>query len=341
MKDEGKPQSRNQVLPLRFQKHSVSQHLLVSIVTPSYNQGTYLDQAIQSVLSQDYPFIEYIIMDGGSKDNSVEVIQRYADRLVCWESQPDRGQAHAINKGLLRAKGEIMGWLNSDDVLLPSTVSDVVRAFDQNPEVDVVYGRLERMDARGRVIPTPVLPKDRLVFSKEYVVGECLVNQPGSFWRRRIMEKAGMLEERLVYALDYELWIRMALSGARFLHLPQVVAQFRLSEDTKTVSRSAAMAQEQLSVLEKLLAQRDLAEKLKFSGRQLNQREGKARANISLHVFYGYWKSHRWTEAGYWFFRALRYDPLVLFQRRWFDLLGASFFQTFEYSGSEDEIGRR
>ena len=333
MRGNEKSQGENRVLPLRKQKGSISPNLLVSIVTPSFNQEKYLEEAIRSVLAQDYSNVEYMVMDGGSTDDSVEVIQRYADRLAHWESQPDRGQAHAINKGLLQAKGDIMGWLNSDDVLLPSTVTDMVKAFEQHPEVGVVYGKLERIDARGGKIPTPILPKDRVEFSKEYVVDECLVNQPGSFWRRRIMEKAGMLDERLVYALDYELWIRMVLSGARFLHLPQVVAQFRLSEDSKTVSRSATMAQEQLNVLDMLLAQSDLAEKLELSERQLRQRLSKARANISLHAFYGYWKSHRWAEARYWLFRALRYRPIVLFQRRWLDLMGASLARRLNIHG--------
>ena len=128
---------------------------LVSIITPSYNQGQFIDATIQSVLGQDYAPIEYLIIDGGSTDNSLEVIRRYEDQIAYWESQPDRGQAHAINKGLQHANGEILGWLNSDDVLLPDTVSRVVSAFGEYPHVDVVYGRLERIDASGSVAPTP------------------------------------------------------------------------------------------------------------------------------------------------------------------------------------------
>ncbi len=289
-----------------------------------HNLGAYLEQAILSVLGQDYPNIEYIVIDGGSTDESVSTIQRYSNRLAYWESVTDRGQAHAINKGLIRAKGEIVGWLNSDDRLLLSTVVDVVGAFDQHPEVDVVYGRLERIDERGEVIPTPILPKDRVEFSREYVVGECLVNQPGSFWRRRIMERVGMLDESLVYALDYDFWIRMALSGVRFLHLPQVVAQFRLSEESKTVSRSAAMAVEQLHVLDNLLADKKLAEKLGISERQLRRQASKTRAIIGLHAFYGLWKTHRWAEAAHWLIQSLSCDPTSLFQRRWLDLMWAS-----------------
>jgi glycosyltransferase involved in cell wall biosynthesis len=296
----------------------------VSIVTPSFNQGTFLEQAILSVLGQGYPNIEYIVIDGGSTDDSATTIRRYSDRLAHWESQPDRGQAHAINKGLIRSTGEIVGWLNSDDRLLPTTVTDVVRVFYEHPEIDVVYGKLERIDERGGVLPTPILPKDRVVFSQEYLVGECLVNQPGSFWRRQIMERAGMLDENLVYALDYDLWIRMALSGAKFFRLPQVVAQFRLSEESKTVSRSAAMALEQLQVLDELLSGKDLAGKLRLSERQLKRQASSARAIIGLHAFYGFWKTRRLVDASHWLIQSLRYDPLALFHRRWLDLMWAS-----------------
>ena len=148
------------------------------------------------MLDQDYPRLEYLVIDGGSSDDSPRIIERYASRLAYWESQPDRGQAHAINKGLQRARGDILGWLNSDDVLLPGVVSRAVQIFTQYPEVDVVYGRLERIDASGRLLPTPRLPKDRVDFDLSQVLGECVVNQPGSFWRREVMERAGLLDEQ-------------------------------------------------------------------------------------------------------------------------------------------------
>ena len=108
------------------------------------------------MLEQDYPRLEYFVIDGGSTDDSPQILARYAGRLAYWESQPDRGQAHAINKGLQRSQGEILGWLNSDDVLLPGVVSRAVQVFAQNPQVEVVYGRLERIDAIGRLLPTPI-----------------------------------------------------------------------------------------------------------------------------------------------------------------------------------------
>lgn len=293
---------------------------LVSIVTPSYNQGRFLEETILSVLEQDYPNIEYLVMDGGSSDGSLDILHRYASRLAYWESQTDRGQAQAINKGLQRARGDILGWLNSDDLLLQGTVSRVVEAFSLHPEVDVIYGRLERVDEHGFLVPTPLLPKDHLDFSLHHVIGECIVNQPGSFWHRRIMEQVGYLDENLRYAMDYDLWIRMALAGGRFMHLPEGVARFRLSNTSKTVTQSAAMAEEQLRILERLLARQDLSERLGLSANQVQLQARKVRSRIALHAFYGYLKLQRWQKAMRWLALALRNDPVVLLDRRWWDL---------------------
>lgn len=293
---------------------------LVSIVTPSYNQGSYLEYTIQSVLEQSYPRIEYILMDGGSTDGSLEIIRRYSGQFAYWESQPDRGQAHAINKGLAHASGEILGWLNSDDLLLPDAVSRVVQTFRSNPQVDVLYGHLERIDADGSRVPTPELPKDRVTYDKSLVVGECVVNQPGCFWRRRIMEQVGLLNEGLRYNLDYEYWMRMALAGARFMRLPETVASFRLSSSSKTVSQAAEMAIEQLYVLDKVLNQPDLPEKLGLPPPKVASQARRARANIQLHAFYGWMKRRQWSKAFSWLGRALKDDPTVLCQRRWIEL---------------------
>ncbi len=296
---------------------------LVSVITPCLNQGAFLEETIQSVLSQGYPRLEYLIIDGGSQDNSLEIIRRYADRLAYWVSEADRGQAHAINKGLQVAQGEILGWLNADDLLAPGAIFRAVQAFHQNPAVDVIYGRLERIDAEGNLLPTPELPKDRVTFNKTLVVGECVVNQPGSFWRRRAMERSGLLDEGLLYALDYEFWIRLALDGAQFLHLPDTVAYFRLSRASKTVSRTAAMAIEQLGVLERLLATPDLAAQVGVSGRRMDELAKRARSRIALHAMYGYVKQNQWAKAIRWFFYAMRYDPLAIFDERWWRLATA------------------
>jgi glycosyltransferase involved in cell wall biosynthesis len=293
---------------------------LISIITPSYNQGIFLEHTIRSVLEQDYPRIEHIVMDGGSTDDSLAVIQRYADRLAYWEAQPDRGQAHAINKGLLRARGEILGWLNSDDMLLKDAVSKVVEAFNRLPQVDVVYGHVERIDAAGRFVPTPILPKDRIQFDKWHVVQECMVNQPGCFWRRRIMDRVGLLDERWTYALDPEYWNRMVLAGARFCRLPHTLALFRLHSGSKTVGQTAALAREQLELLEEVLKIPDLPQRIGLSQAEIDRQARRTRAQAALRGFYGCLKLRQWRQALYWSGMVLCNDPMVLFERRWVDL---------------------
>jgi glycosyltransferase involved in cell wall biosynthesis len=293
---------------------------LVTIVTPSYNQGAFIEATLRSVLDQDYPQIEYLVIDGGSSDQSQKIIRRYANRLAYWESTLDRGQAHAINKGLVRSHGDILGWLNSDDLLLPGTVSRAVAIFQSEPEVDVVYGRLERIDTQGRRIPTPTLPKDRLDFSGVHVIGECLVNQPGAFWRRRWLDRVGMLNEQLHYALDYEYWLRIAQAGGKFKRLTEPVAQFRLSPASKTVGSAVKMAREHLSVLDLYPPGAALAKQLGVTVPALRRQARKGRAVIDLYAFNGCLKERRPAEAFRWLILALYNDPLVLFQRRWLDL---------------------
>ncbi len=300
-----------------------SQMPLVSIVTPSFNQGRFLEATIRSILDQSYKNIEYMVIDGGSKDKSIEILQQYSDRISYWVSEPDRGQAHAINKGLARARGSFLGWVNSDDVLFPETIEHAVQAFIQNPSVDVVYGRLERIDENDRLVPTPILPKDRLEFSRKNILGECIINQPGSFWRRKIMETAGLLDESLNYALDYEYWIRLALVGARFKRMPDVAARFRLSSSSKTVSQTAAMAREQLKVLEEVAERPNLSKELGLSTQEIERQVRYTKARICLHGFYGDFKSRKWRSAQGWLKEAILNDPLSIFDRRWLALAWA------------------
>ncbi len=302
---------------------------LVSIVTPSFNQAAFLEQTILSVIQQDYSPIEYLIIDGGSTDGSQEIIRRYENHLGYWESQADDGQANAINKGLRRAKGEILGWLNSDDVLAPGAIRRAMKVFRQFPEIDVVYGHLERIDETGCVIDTPVLPKDKVVFDKKHVIGECLVNQPGALWRRKAMEKVGLLDESLHFVMDYEYWIRMALSGARFFRLEEKVAFFRLSPESKTVSQSSRMAEEQMAVLESLLERSDLPERLGQTHEQILLKARTARSTIALHAFYGTVKQASWSSSIQWLGMALNNDPRTIFQRRWLNLLSAGVKRRF------------
>jgi glycosyltransferase involved in cell wall biosynthesis len=303
-------------------KH-ISHFTKVSIVTPSYNQGEFLEQTICSVLGQNYDYLEYFIIDGGSSDNTLDIIKKYKDKLDHWESRPDKGQAHAINKGITRSNGDILGWLNSDDVLLPGTVNHVISIFTKHPEVDVVYGSLERINQKGKIIPTPSYANNKTVFNKKLVIGDCIVNQPGSFWRRRVMEKAGMLNENLEFSLDYEYWIRLALAGAIFYRVPDPLAQFRISNSSKTVKKSEKMALEQLSVLEGYLSNPNLSNKIGISKKQLDYQARKTRSVIGLYAFYGYMKIGLRKEAAHWISFSLRQYPLVIFQRRWLDLINS------------------
>lgn len=302
---------------------------LVSIITPSYNQGEFLEQTIQSVLNQSYPKIEYLVIDGGSQDQSLEIIRRFSDRLDYWESNPDRGQAEAINKGLLRAKGHILGWLNSDDILLPSSVSLVVNTLIDHPEIDVVYGRLNRIDEGGKLVPTPVLPKDRVTFEAAHAIGECVVNQPGCFWRRRMTERVGYLDESLRYVMDYEYWLRMLVAGAKFKRLDETLAAFRLSSRSKTVGQTALFAEEHLKFLDTLLEKADLAASLGLSNEDVRHQVRRGRAIQQLYAFNGNLKQGRWRRALYWLVQAMKTDPSVFFQERWRDLLQAKISRRF------------
>ncbi len=206
----------------------------VSIVTPSYNQVKFLEEAILSVLNQDHPKIEYIVIDGGSKDGSVGIIRRYQDRLAGWVSEPDQGQSHAINKGLQRANGEILGWLNSDDVYCPGAVRTVVDFFKLHPDVALVYGRADLIDSDGSVV-RPILWED---FSAPVCIARhrYTIPQPAAFFRRETIQRVGLLDERLHYCLDWDYWIRIALAGLKIAKIPHTLARCRLHRGSKTVS---------------------------------------------------------------------------------------------------------
>ena len=230
---------------------------LVSIVTPSYNQAPFLEQTMLSVLEQDYPRIEYIVIDGGSTDNSVEIIKKYADRLTYWVSEKDSGQAEAINKGFVRAKGEILAWLNSDDYYMLNTVSVAVRCFEQNPDVVMVYGDMLAVDGDGNTIN--LLKYKQL--SLEDLLCFQIIGQPSVFFRRSALEKAGMLEPTFHFMLDHQLWIRLAQQGG-ILHIPQIWSAARYHPGAKNRARAAEFGREAFRVLDWAKNQPELSETL-------------------------------------------------------------------------------
>ena len=218
---------------------------LISIVTPSYNQGPYLEKTIQSVLEQDYPNIEYIVVDGGSTDNSTEIIKKYADQLAYWISERDSGQAEAINKGFARANGGILAWLNSDDYYMLNTISAAVRCFEQNPDVVMVYGDMLAVDGDGHTIN--LLKYKQL--SLEDLLCFQIIGQPSVFFRRSALEKTGWLDPTFHFMLDHHLWIRLAQQG-RILHIPQVWSAARYHPLAKNRARAAEFGREAFRVLD-------------------------------------------------------------------------------------------
>lgn len=225
---------------------------LVSIVTPSYNQAPYLEETIQSILGQDYPTIELIVVDGASTDGSADIIRKYADRLAYWVSEPDNGQAHAINKGFQRATGSILTWLNSDDTYVEGAVRQAVNAFAAHPEHDLVYANCDYVDAQGRRLQT-VAAWDFV--PRRILSGIPLVIQPASFFRRRALDRTGPLDESLHYLMDHDLYVRMVLAGLTFLRVEDVWARFRWHASSKTHSQWVGFNLELQQIVRRTFAQ--------------------------------------------------------------------------------------
>lgn len=204
---------------------------LVSIVTPSYNQAQFLEETIQSVLAQEYPAVEYILVDGGSTDGSLEIIQRYADRLAGWVSEPDRGQTDAINKGFSRSRGEILAWLNSDDTYLPGAIAEAVEFLQTHPQVGMVYGDANLVDVQNKTIGKfPARQTDYARLRRGYVH----IPQQAAFFRANLWQQVGPLDPTFYFAMDYDLWVRLA--RVSLLHYyPRLWANFRLHGSGKSV----------------------------------------------------------------------------------------------------------
>ena len=254
---------------------------LVSIVTPSYNQGRFLRRTIDSVLNQTYPNIEYVVMDGGSTDESVDILKSYGDRFR-WVSEGDRGQTNAINKGLATCSGQILAYLNSDDTLEPRAIEQVVAFFNDHPDVDFVYGLADYIDAddaRTGEYATADYSFDRLV-------EDCCVCQPAAFWRARVPQTIGVFDEALDYTMDYDYWLRIGAAGLGVRHLRKKLAHSRLYPETKTMSARGAIYAEIFAI------------SLKHAGR------------VSRSYVQGYW-NHRVKEREDAFARFVRRVPVL------------------------------
>lgn len=219
---------------------------------PSFNQAEFLEEAITSVLDQDSLRVEALVVDGGSTDGSVEIIRRYGDRLAWWVSEADRGQAAALNKGFARAEGEYLGWLASDDKLLPGAVTRVVTELESEPEALLVYGEALFVDRQG----DEIFPLEPRPFDVESMVRSCSnhVVQPGSLFRRRAFELAGPLDEESHYLFDFEFVLRLAQAGGKVVSIPDRLATYRVHPASKSGGGSLLKARDYVRFAESFLA---------------------------------------------------------------------------------------
>lgn len=220
---------------------------LVTLVTPSFNQAQFLEEAILSVLDQDYPEIEYAVVDGGSTDGSVEIVERYADRLAWWTTGPDGGQAAALNTAFGRASGKYVGWINSDDTLLPGAVSTIVAALEARPDALLAYGGVVHTDADSRRIGyhAPwVLSVDEMLRTWTHLIG-----QQGSLFRREAWERIGPFGTQRFYTFDSEFFLRLALTG-EVVPVVEPVATYRFHDESYSVADPVSRAYDHVAFVE-------------------------------------------------------------------------------------------
>ncbi len=274
---------------------------LISIVMPSFNQAAYLEQAICSVLEQDYPRVELLVVDGGSTDGSAAIIQKYADRLAWWVSEKDNGQADGINKGLARAQGEIVAWLNSDDRYLPFALREAAAALQSNPQAGMVFGDVQSIDADGAVFNIMRYG----AWDLDDLMHFHIIGQPGVFMRRAVQLAAGGLDERFHLLLDHHLWLRMA-ARAPMVYVPRVWAAARYHAAAKNVAQAAGFGREAYRLVEWMRGAPELRERYGQNRRKVWA--GAHRIN-AFYLLEG--RQYAASCAAYW--RGLwQYPPLVL-----------------------------
>jgi glycosyltransferase involved in cell wall biosynthesis len=205
----------------------------ISIVTPSYNQAEFIERTIESVLAQNYPELEYIVIDGGSTDGSTDIIKKYASQLSFWISEPDKGQSDAINKGFKKATGDLFCWINADDVLFPDSLKKVAEAYGKRPDVDIVTGNVAYIDELDYVTRYIKVPRTRWSF---YRFGVGYFSAPSVFFKRSLYEQVEGLDINLHYSMDIDIWHKFRLAGAKVYHVKEYLGGFRVYASSKTGS---------------------------------------------------------------------------------------------------------
>jgi glycosyltransferase involved in cell wall biosynthesis len=236
----------------------------ITIITPSLNQGEYIRTTIDSVFSQDYPALEYQVRDGGSTDQTLQILRSYGDKL-CWFSEPDTGQSNAINKGWQKSQGDIVAWLNSDDYLCPGVLNQIGAYFRDHPEVDVLYGDCDIIDQAGKVLLSyPTQPFD---FANLVLSTVNYIPQPATFIRKRVLENTGYLDESLDYVMDFDYWLR-AGKEHRFAYIHERLASLRTHDQAKSIASLGKFGKELVHIYEQFFDSPDLPEYI----RSLKQR---------------------------------------------------------------------
>jgi glycosyltransferase involved in cell wall biosynthesis len=236
----------------------------VTVITPSFNQAAFLEETIQSVLSQGYPNLEYFIIDGGSTDGSVEIIRRYSDRLAWWVSEKDHGQADAVNKGFARATGDIIGWMNSDDYYLPGSIAAGVRALQDHSDCGMVYGDVVSINGAGEVINVMTYGN----WGLDELLQFNIIGQPSVFMRRAALERAGYLDASYHFLLDHELWLRVA-QCAPVWYVPQRWSAARYHAGAKNVNAGPNYGRDAFRIVQWMAAHPVLGERYRRLRRRI------------------------------------------------------------------------
>ena len=224
----------------------------ISIITPSYNQAQFIERTILSVLNQEYKNVEYIVMDGGSTDGTLEILQKYSDRIK-WSSEKDGGQSDAINKGLAMATGDIVAYLNSDDTYEPDTFAKMVDFFEHNPDKNWVYGKCKIINENDHEIRKPITAYKNLLlrkFSYAKLLSENFISQPATFWKRELHSQFGFFDESEHFCMDYEFWLRIGINNPAGV-IDSYLANFRYHTTSKSGSVNKKQFRDELRIAKK------------------------------------------------------------------------------------------